>query len=85
MPTIEIILDLLNFHKQFRIRQLSQAVKKATEERRVAYISAHPCEFQGEYDFDKLGYLLGHVLEETSKGGVRPVGMSHLARIVIDQ
>ena len=79
---IELILDSLSLHK-VRINRMVKAVKEAAEKKRIVHVSAHPCEFQTRKDFEKLRYLLGHVADEISRGRLRSISMSDLARTVI--
>jgi hypothetical protein len=81
---MEMILDSLNLHK-LRIRRMIKGVKKAAEERKVIHIWAHPCDFQTMKDIEKLRYLLGAVADEMSKGRIQSVGMSYLARQILEQ
>jgi hypothetical protein len=80
----EMVLDSLNLHK-LRIRRMIKGVKKAAEEKKVIHIWVHPCDFRTMKDIEKLRYLLGAVADEMSKGRIQSVGMSYLARQILEQ
>jgi peptidoglycan/xylan/chitin deacetylase (PgdA/CDA1 family) len=80
---IERYIDLFNLHN-LRLQKLVAGVKKASIEKRIIHIWAHPYEFCREKDFAKLRYLFRHVYDEIQRGRLQSIGMADLAKKILE-
>lgn len=78
---VESLLDACNL-PLLRIRRIVKAIKKASAQKKVVHIWAHPWEFRTERDFDKLRFIFEHVAQEVRAGNMRSVTMNEMAAIV---
>ena len=80
----ENILDRLNLH-DLRFRRVIRGIHKAAEEKKMLHIWAHPSDFRTEKDFLKLRHILDALSHEVQLGRMRSVGMTEMARIMLEQ
>jgi len=78
---VDLFLDAWD-SSLLRIRRIVKAIKKASEQKKVVHIWAHPWEFRTEQDFDKLRYIFEHVAQEVQAGNMQSVTMNEMATIV---
>lgn len=81
---LELILDRMNLHN-FRLRRVIQGIKSAANSNKMIHIWAHPCDFRTEKDFIKLRHIFACVSQEVNMGRMRSVGMTEMARIIINK
>ncbi len=78
---VELLLDAWNL-PLLRMRRIVNAIQKASAQKKVVHIWAHPWEFRTEKDFDKLRYVFEHVAREVEAGKMKSVSMNEMAAIV---
>ncbi len=78
--SMENILDGLNFHK-LRLKRIFKGIEKAAVEGKIVHLWAHPWEFRTEKDVEKLEAIFASV----AQNNLRPVTMTEMARIILDQ
>ncbi len=79
---VELLLDAWNL-PLLRMRRIVNAIQKASAQKKVVHIWAHPWEFRTEKDFDKLRYVFEHVAREVEAGRMKSVSMNEMAAIVV--
>lgn len=77
----EILLDGWGL-PYLRIRRMTNAIRKAASEKKVAHIWAHPWEFRTDADFGKLRYIFESVAEEVATGRMKTISMIDMANLV---
>lgn len=75
---LELFLDSIHLSR-IRFGRMIKAIKKAATQKKIIHICAHPWEFRGDEDIDKLRYVLGYVADEIGKGRLISLGMAELA------
>jgi hypothetical protein len=80
----ELFLDYFNLHN-LRFRRIIRGIKYAADEKKMIHIWAHPCDFRTEKDFIKLRHIFSAVTREVRLGRMRSVGMTEMAKIIIDK
>lgn len=80
----ENILDRLNLH-DLRFQRVIRGIHQAAEEGKMLHLWAHPSDFRTEKDFIKLRHILEMVSHEVQRGRMRSVGMTEMAKIMVEQ
>lgn len=76
------ILDRVNLHT-LALRRITQGIKTAARQKKMVHLWAHPWNFRSEKDFEKLEYVFAAVSEEVNAGRMRSVGMTEMAKILL--
>jgi peptidoglycan/xylan/chitin deacetylase (PgdA/CDA1 family) len=79
---LDRLLDRSGRH-HLRLQRIVSGVRKAAAQRKIIHLWAHPYEFQGEADFEKLRYVFSSVAQQVQGGLMQSVSMAALARMAV--
>lgn len=78
---LEDVLDDANLHLR-RFRRVINGIRKASREKKIIHLWAHPWEFKTPRDIEKVRYIFQAVAEEQKLGRMRSITMLDLANKV---